>query len=165
MARRNPARLTKVSVSLPFGIGKAEWTEDPTQRKAAWELYVELMTRIAVQPLPEGQGLLREALSSLHSLFPSTRDILRKAGPDVGASRTSVGGIAIRVLNNGLRPFLTKWQPELLAWEAGRQTTESPTTHEASWSRAGELRSELRTIQSALARYAAALAQIAGVTD
>ncbi|RQH25906.1 hypothetical protein D4Z78_01585 [Okeania hirsuta] len=48
---RDPAVLKKVSVSLPFGLGSAEWEADLTERHAAWSLYVELVTRISVQPL------------------------------------------------------------------------------------------------------------------
>jgi hypothetical protein len=42
----DPAVLKKVSVSLPFGIGSAEWESDDTGLRAAWSLYVELVTRI-----------------------------------------------------------------------------------------------------------------------
>jgi len=64
----------------------------------------------------------------------TTREVLKAAGPDVGASRDSVGGIAIAyggryaiaVLNNGLRPFLAKWHPLLQAWEARRPLGVSP---------------------------------------
>ncbi len=118
MPKQDPAVLKQVTVSLPFGIGSASWESDPTERKAAWEMYMELVTRIAVQPLDSEEGLMREALNSLYSLFGSTREILRTSGPQVGASRKSVGGIAIAVLNNGLRPFLAKWHPILQEWEA-----------------------------------------------
>lgn len=50
------------------------------ERDAAWELYVEVVTRIAVVELKPGEGSLREALSSLSSPFATTRDILRKYG-------------------------------------------------------------------------------------
>lgn len=99
MPKHDPAKLKKVSISLPFGIGSAEWEADTTERKAAWSLYVELVTRIAVQSLEVDQGLVREALNSLYSLFGTTREVLKAAGPDVGASKNSVGGIAIAVLN------------------------------------------------------------------
>jgi hypothetical protein len=116
----DPAVLKKVSVSLPFGIGSAEWEANKTERRAAWSLYIELVTRIAVEPLEGEEGLLREALNSLYSLFGTTREILKEAGPDVGASRNSVGGIAIAVLNRGLRRFLAKWHPRLQVWEVKR---------------------------------------------
>jgi hypothetical protein len=108
IAQRDPAVLKKVSVSLPFGIGSAEWEADSTQRNAAWSLYVELVTRVAVQSIGADQGTVREAMISLYSLFSSTCEILKAAGPSVGASHDSVGGIAIAVLNNGLCPFLSK---------------------------------------------------------
>lgn len=117
------------------------WKVDTTQKKAAWSLYVELVTRIAVQPLEVDQGLVREAMNSLYSLFGTTREVLKAAGPDVGASRDSVGGIAIAVLNNGLRPFLAKWHPLLQAWEARRPVGVSPKEHEQSWSEESKLRS------------------------
>ena len=105
MPKHNLAVLKRVTVSLPFGIGSASWEADPTERNAAWELCVELVTRVAVQSLHPQEGLVREAMNSLYSLFGSTREILRKAGPDVGASHDSVGGIAIAVLNNGPARF------------------------------------------------------------
>ena len=45
------------------------WKVDPTEQKAAWSLYVELMTHIAVQSLSLDQGLVREAMNSLYNLF------------------------------------------------------------------------------------------------
>jgi len=165
MPKDDPAKLKKVSVKLPFGIGGAEWEADPTERRAAWSLYVELITRIAVQPLEVDEGLLREALNSLYSLFAITRQILREAGPDVGASRESVGGIAIAVLNKGLRPFLAKWHPLLQAWEAQRPAQVSPKEHEQNWSEEPKLRNELESLRQELEQYANALATIAGVKE
>jgi len=160
---RDPAVLKKVSVSLPFGLGSAEWQSDDTQRRAAWSLYVELVTRIAVQSLELDEGLLREALNSLYSLFGTTRQVLKEAGPDVGASHNSVGGIAIAVLNRGLRPFLAKWHPRLQAWEVERPTDRSPKDHELQWVEELELRTALDDLRQDLEKYSLALAEIAGV--
>ena len=163
MSQRDPAVLKKVSVSLPFGIGSAEWEADFTERNAAWSLYVELVTRIAVQSIEVDQGTVREALNSLYSLFGSTREILKEAGPNVGASYDSVGGIAIAVLNNGLRPFLSKWHPLLQAWEVKRPTDLSPKEHEKNWLDEALVRSELAALRADLEKYANALAVISGV--
>ena len=161
--KRDPAVLKKVSVSLPFGIGSAEWQADDTERRAAWSLYVELVTRIAVQSLEIDEGLLREALNSLYSLFGTTRQVLKEAGPDVGAAHNSVGGIAIAVLNRGLRPFLSKWHPRLQAWEVKRPINRSAKEHEQQWSEELELRNALASLRQDLELYALALAEIAGV--
>ncbi|PHM06385.1 hypothetical protein CK516_33955 [Nostoc sp. 'Peltigera malacea cyanobiont' DB3992] len=58
---------------------------------------MELVTRIAVKPLEVDQGLVREAMNSLYSLFGTTHEVLKATGPDVGAFRDSVGRIAIAV--------------------------------------------------------------------
>jgi hypothetical protein len=165
MTTKDPAKLKKVSVSLPFGLGSAEWETDQTQRKAAWSLYVELVTRTAVQPLDVDRGLLRETLTSLNSLFGTTRQILKEAGPNVGASRHSVGGIAITVLNNGLRPFLSKWHPRLQAWELQKSPQSTLQEHERVWPEITELRYELALLREHLEEYADALAIIAGVME
>lgn len=126
---------------------------------------MELVTRIAVEPLAGEEGLLREALTSLYSLFGTTHEILKEASPDVGASRSSVGGIAIAVLNQGLRPVLTKWHPRLQFWESQRPVDVSPSEHEQKWSDALELRKELEVLRRNLHQYTLALADIAGIED
>jgi hypothetical protein len=42
----------KVSLNLPFGLGGLEQTWEPNddEQKAAWELYVELVTRTTTVP-------------------------------------------------------------------------------------------------------------------
>ncbi|MEL7143372.1 MAG: hypothetical protein AAGL08_14255 [Cyanobacteria bacterium J06573_11] len=165
MPKHDPAVLKQVTVSLPFGIGSASWESDPTERNAAWELYVELVTRVAVQSLDPQEGLVREAMNSLYSLFGSTREILRKAGPKVGASHDSVGGIAISVLNNGLRPFLSKWHPLLMEWEGKKENSVSPQAHEKAWDKELIVRNELDVLRKDLSQYADALGVIAGVDE
>jgi hypothetical protein len=165
MSKGSPAKLKKVAVSLPFGLGSAEWETDSTQRNAAWALYVELVTRIAVQELADDAGLVREAMNSLYTLFGTTRQILREAGPDVGASHDSVGGLAIAVLNKGLRPFLSHWHPVLQIWEAQRPGDRSPKEHEVLWAEEKVARKELSALRGELKIYAHALAEVAGVRD
>ena len=157
MPKKDPAQLKRVSLSLPFGIGKAEWEADPSERRAAWDLYVELVTRVAVDQTPIPGNGEAEALASLYSLFSATRDILKSAGPDIARNRESVGAIALAVLNRGVRPFLGKWHARLEAWKA------SDRRDPGAWPEGEEFRTEMRTLQSALAEYAKALAVIAGV--
>lgn len=163
MAKKDRVVATKLTVNLPFGIGSLELEADETERRAAWALYVQLVTRVAVQPLDEEHGLLREALNSLYALFEITRDVLITAGPDVGASPDSVGGIAIAVLNRGLRPFLSKWHPQLQSWEKDRPSHFTPQQHEQGWPHAVTMRNELEQVRQGLEQYAHALAKIVGV--
>lgn len=163
MATWNVGSIKEVSLSLPFSIGSVKWVPDRTEQEAAWALYIELVTRISVQRLDLDQGLVREAMNSLYSLFATTREILKKAGPGVGISKNSVGGIAIMVLNNGLRPFLSKWHPLLHAWESQKPSSLSAKEHERNWSEEAKLRGELEKLRKDLESYSCLLAEIVGV--
>ena len=159
--------LREVEVNL-LGI-KGKWVADREQQTAAWELYVELVTRVALQQLPDDQGILREALDSLHSLFGETRRILRTHGPRVGRKLTgdslAFASIALYILNNVLRPLLTKWHPELQAHESRRQPGEAVYAHEMKWdeTKRNELRKALNEVRPVLAEYANLLAAAAAV--
>jgi hypothetical protein len=81
----------------------------------------------------------------------------------LGGSRNSVGGIAIAVLNVGLRPFLSTWHPAPLAWESAREPGASPLEHQRRWPEGSKLRVELEACEQELGIYANALAVIAGL--
>jgi hypothetical protein len=162
---RKKIKATKLSVGLPFDLGHLEFEPDEVQQRAAWELYVELTTRVTVQPLGADEGLMREALSSFYVLFGATREILRQAGPEVAQGPNSFGPVAIEVLNKGLRPFLARWHPLLLAHEQNRSSGMSARDHERSWEHAAEFREALARVQEQMLIYAEALGKIAGVTE
>jgi hypothetical protein len=165
------SKLTSVAVSinLPFGLGglQGTWQPDESEREAAWEMYVELVTRVATVELKPDEGLLREALSSLYSLFDTTRSILRAHGPRVaqpkGNGTYSFGLLAVVILNDVLRPVLARWHPLLLDHESTRSPERSQTEHEDEWEHAAELRSVLSDVRVTLAQYGELLAEVAGV--
>lgn len=158
----------KVNIKLPF-IGSVEgtWEPDLTEQKAAWEMYVELVTRISVVKLGEDEGLLREALSSLYTLFDTTRNILREYGPSVaiskGENKISFGYLAVAILNTVIRPLLAKWHPLLLDYESTKKNSVSPLEHEKQWNKHDELRQELDKVRQTLIEYANLLSKVAGV--
>src|SRR5262245_47083428 len=161
--------LRKVDVSLKFGpiqVG-GTWEPDEAEIEAAWEMYVELATRISTQPLKEDEGILREALNSLHALFSTTREILRRHGPTVarkkGEGDRSFAELAVYVLNYAVRPVLSKWHPLLADYESSKPDSRSAVEHEATWDRSAELRAQLEELRLALLEYANLLADVAGV--
>lgn len=161
MARKK-VKPTQLKVKVPFGIGELTFTADEVQQRAAWSLYVQLVTRVAVQPLDEDQGLLREALSSLYAIFGITRRILEEAGPEVANGPESLGPIAIAVLNQGLRPFLSYWHPRLLGHEQLQPEGNSQLDHERMWIEYDRMRAELANLQKNMRDYADVLAEISG---
>ena len=140
-------RFENIKLSLVFL--KADVRITDVGRNAAWELYVEMLTRVVTQPLPSEDGDDKTALESVHSLFPTTREILRRYGP--GA--VEFGKIAIPVLNQQVRPFTAKWH---------RLSLQGAFEDDA---RRQEFRGELKDIQEKLRNYNRMLAEIAGVED
>jgi hypothetical protein len=110
-----------------------------------------------VAELTVGDGLLRESLSSLYSIFTTTRQILRTYGPSVARpakhSELSFGYLAISLLNYALRPVLAKWHPLLLDYEPHKDAAVSALEHEQRWERAEELRTVLNNVRLILLQY------------
>ncbi len=67
--------MTSLKITAPFM--EMEWSPKDEDKAAAWDLYVELLTRIATQPLDPSHGDEMTALDSIYSLFPITREILK----------------------------------------------------------------------------------------
>jgi hypothetical protein len=128
-------------------------------------LSVELGTRVSSQTLGSEQGLIGEVISSLYSLFAVTRQVLKEARPRVGATTDAVGGVAIEVLNRGIRPFPAKWHPLMLSWERERDPKTSAKDHEWKWPKQAEARRELDALGTQLDQYTHALGVMAGVLE
>lgn len=165
--REKKMKLQSIKVGLDLKVLKVEgtWTPTEKEREAAWELYVELITRISVVELKDKEGILREALNSLYSIFSITREILRKYGPDVaiprGENEYSFGKLAIMILNYELRPLLTKWHPLLQEYEAKRKPEISIKEHEDNWEMNAEMHKELNETRKVLIQYSNLLAKVA----
>lgn len=136
-------------LKINMGFLKTEWEPQVSDAEAAWEMYVELLTRIATQPLPDDTGLEASALDSVYSLFGITRRIIREYGRDsIGFAK-----IAIIILNQVIRPFTARWHK--LADEGAFENKEQCLL----------FREELKELQLMLGSYMGMLAEIAGVEE
>lgn len=140
-------QLTNLNLTTPFMNAEFEFVE--ADKEAAWALYVELITRSAVQPLPDTYGAEKTALESLYSIFPTTRKILK----EYGRNGKTFAQIAILVLNQILRPFLTKWHG----------LVQSGALENAETSK--QFRNELAELQKDLKKFVMMLAKIAEFDD
>jgi len=140
-------KLDSLKINLEFL--EAEFSPSTEDQEAAWELYVELLTRVSTQALPDGVGDEATALTSVFNLFGLTRDILRNKG----RKASEFTKIAIVVLNQKVRPFTAKWHK--LSLEGAFKDAE----------RCAEFRRELGTLQEVLRHYTRALAGLADVED
>ena len=139
--------LSNLKINLGFLEG--EFKPSDPDRAAAWELYVELLTRVTTQSLAPEDGDEKSALDSVYAVFPLTREILRRQGSGSG----EFAKLAIPVLNQIIRPFTAKWHRNSLAG----------AFNDASQCQA--FRSELGMLQIDLRNYTRALAAMAEVED
>lgn len=151
----NVCQLSAEKIRRVFGKSPEDMTEvelsELTDRNedAAWAMYVQMLTRVTTQPLPDEDGDEQTALDSVHSLFKSTRKILT----EYGRTAHEFSKLAVLILNQKIRPFTTKWHV--------------PSTKGAfkDPEKCKEFRQDLRKLQGILCGYMAALAALAGVED
>ena len=155
----------KLDLKMP-GIGgiTGTWEPDKSEVSAAWELYVEMVTRTPLGGFSPEKGSLREALNSIYSLFDTTRGILRKYGPTVArpkrGRRLSFGYLAVSMLNLVLRPLLTQWHPKLRNWQR-----DNPHLDENDWEARNDFLEALNEISVQLQEYANLFAKVADVPE
>lgn len=137
------------ALKINVGFLDMEWNPKDEDKTAAWELYVELLTRITTQPLDITHGDEKTALDSIHSLFAITRQVLKNNTKNC----TEFAKIAIVVLNQVIRPFTAKWHR--LSLQGAFNDVNKCT----------EFRNELAILQIILQQYTKMLADMAGVED
>lgn len=125
------------------------WRPKDADRDAAWELYAELLTRVTTQALRSGEGTEKAALESVHSIFPTTREVMKRHGREA----IEFTKIAVVVLNQVIRPFTSKWHERLL--KGAFDTAEG----------CEEFRRDLAELRPKLLAYAHMLSDMAGVED
>lgn len=142
------AKFKLTNLKFTSAIMEVEFSFSDADKDAAWELYVELLTRCATRKLREEDGENEEVLASLYTLFGTTREILKKYKSDC----KNFSKIAIAVLNQFIRPFLSKWHKYSNNLNDGNN----------SW---GNFRDELDLLQCKLRSYTILLAEMAGIED
>jgi len=138
--------LTSLKIKAPFL--DLQWEPKDEDKDAAWDLYVELITRVATQRLEPEEGEEAAALKSIHDLFPLTRSTIKRNGRHcVNFTRTTVV-----VLNQKVRPFTARWHRRMADGALG----DADRTL---------FRAELDQLQTDLRNYTRLLADLAAVED
>ncbi|KAF3978647.1 MAG: hypothetical protein HFP77_00840 [Methylococcales symbiont of Iophon sp. n. MRB-2018] len=139
--------MTSLKIKAPFL--DMEWKPQDEDKSAAWDLYIELLTRITTQPLVGNHGDEETALKSICSIFPLTREVIKLNGRYC----IEFTKIAIIILNQKIRPFTAKWH----------KLSEQNAFNDAE--KCKEFRRELSALQKDLKIYTQMLADMAGVEN
>jgi len=139
--------MTSLKINTPFL--EMEWNPQDEDKDAAWELYIELLTRVTTQSLKIDHGDEQSALLSIHSLFDITRNIIKSNGRNC----IEFTKIAVVVLNQVVRPFTARWHGQAIkgAFENADNCK--------------QFRVELIELQRLLRIYTNMLADMAGVEN
>jgi hypothetical protein len=138
--------LSSLSIKPP--ILDMEWQIGEQDKDAAWDLYVELVTRGVIQRPEPGVGDEAAAMKGIYDLFPLTRSTIKRYGRD-GINFTR---IAVVMLNQKVRPFTDRWHRRVLAGALNDANR-------------GEFREELAGLQTDLRNYTRLLGDLAEVED
>jgi len=138
-----------VGLKVKTPILEMDWEPSDPDKDAAWDLYVELLTRITTQELPKEHGVEEIALGSVYKIFELTRRTLKEHG----RKAENFTRIAIIVLNQIIRPFTAKWH---LLSNQGAFSEEDKCV---------KFRAELAKLQGALIIYTKLLSDLADVED
>lgn len=165
IGRGSGYRRTTVTVALPFGLGSVTYEISEEDRRAAWQLYVQLKTRKATLPFDTQNDLLVEVLDSVYEVVDITRGLLT-AMPLPSTESIGVSDLMLRVLNDGLRPFLTRWQADFRRWwdlaiEDPADREERPQAIQRLYPRFEELVQDLIQMNQNLDEYARGLLAVA----
>ena len=137
------------SINLTVGFASIEFAPTEDDQVAAWDMYVELVTRTTTQPLQPETGDEKKALESVYSLFETTRNILKEKG----RKADQFTKIAIIVLNQIVRPFTAIWHKKELDGAFN------------DLDECRRFREDLKKIQKELRAYTGLLASIADVEN
>ncbi len=123
------------------------WAPREADRALAWDLYVELMTRITTQVLQDDEGNDKSALDSVYALFGLTREYMHKHG--VRSANTAA--LLTAFLNQKVRSFTAKWHKRSL----DQNWKDMPAEPHV------DFRTELKELQPTLRKLASALSHLA----
>lgn len=144
--------FSKFVANLNINLGRAisDRTIDfaDEDKQLAWKIYIELATRITLQPLTRNEGNEKAALDSLYSFFTITRNLIRDGGPEA----KEAARLGIFVLNEVIRPFTAKWHR--VSSEEGFNASNK-----------SDFRDDLKVLQKSLKGYGNSLLELLEIDD
>ena len=149
-----------------IGVGSNKFRFKPnlTDKQVAYAIWVELSTRKIGLPIDFDHDVIVEVYDSWYNFFSVTRDLV-KGVPVNQVKRDSTQAIiklSIEVLNEGLRPHLTRWQARFRQWyerelakhdEGEDGIVLDPQEVQAKFPKYEQLKADMLRVNEALIRY------------
>lgn len=101
---------------LGIGNSKIKLSYNKKDQEVAYKLWVELSTRKIGIPFDEEHDVIVQVYDSWYEFFKIAREILKEIPAERIPYSNELINLSEQVLNEGLRPHLTKWQAEFRMW-------------------------------------------------
>jgi hypothetical protein len=145
-----------------FGIGdqKVRLRPNYADRQLAYAIWVELSTRKVGLPIDLKEDVVVQVYDSWHDFFSTVRELIK--GIPVSRMRRDstrkVVHLSIELLNEGLRPHLTRWQARFRRWydqqlQRSENDTLAPQDIQQKYEHFSELERDLLTLNKKLMAY------------
>ena len=160
--RKSGRRITLDGVSLGIGEFKCELTCGNEVQEIAYQLWVEMITRKIAIPLEEDDVII-EVYDSWYAAFSAIRELLKTVPGKRLEDASDLIDITTNVLNEGLRPHLTKWQARYRAWYdiESNKSEESPQDIQKRYPEYEQLLSDMMETNQHMRNFANKMHEIA----
>lgn len=143
-----------------IGTNKLKLTINETDRQIAYKIWVELSTRKIGLPIDLEHDVISEVYDSWHTFFTVTRELVKDVPVNKFRRKQTeeIVRLSIGVLNDGLRPHLTKWQARFRRWygkatEHSDFVDQSPQEIQQKYPKYDELQVDLLAVNQRLMAY------------
>lgn len=156
-------KVVNMNISIAK-IGSVSIEINKNISKIAHKAWIEIMTRKVGLVFEEDKDVIVEVYNSWYQLFGIIRDLLKDIEPkrrDLNMEKLE--DILIKVLNDGLRPHLTKWQAKFRKWyenESKQHENLSPQEIQRKYSGYNELISDLKETNKQMVQFAEELKKL-----
>ncbi|MEI6847614.1 MAG: hypothetical protein WCK32_06210 [Chlorobiaceae bacterium] len=147
---------------IGIGSGKIKFRPNREDLQIAYQLWVELKTRKLGIKVDENNDVIHEVYNSWYEFFGITRQLV-KSIPAIKVRSSedtrALVVLAMKVLNQGLRPHLTTWQAKYRRWydqesqnDANKQLP--PQVIQKNYKEYSSLIAEMQRVNLMLVKYA-----------
>lgn len=115
---RRGGRFEIDRADIGLGAGTISLRPNVRDQQMAYAIWVELSTRKIGLPIDLDHDVIAEIYDSWHTFFSITRELIKDIPVNKVRSNSTrkIVELSMDVLNEGLRPHLTKWQARFRHW-------------------------------------------------
>lgn len=166
--KRKSLYVTEVDFEVGVGIGKQniKLVYDDKDKQIAYQLWVEICTRKIGVEWNDDTDIVIELFNSWHDFFGIARNLIKdipvRSYMNI-SNEENIVDLSIKMLNNVLRPTLTKWHAGFIKWYNTQINTDDriPQEIQRSYKDYDQMIKEIKDLYHSMSYYINALYKIA----